>query len=67
MTVSDTGPGPNERAMAALSTGIGVADTRARLEHHFGTRFRFEFLRKPDEFTVLVAIPLRREVQVAVA
>jgi sensor histidine kinase YesM len=61
MTVSDTGPGPNERALAALSTGIGVANTRARLEHQFGTHFRFEFQRHRDGFTVLVSIPLKHD------
>jgi signal transduction histidine kinase len=66
MTVSDTGPGPSERAMASLSTGIGVSNTRARLTTKFGARFRFEFQRHRDSFTVLVAIPLRQE-PVAVA
>jgi two-component sensor histidine kinase len=61
MTVGDTGPGPGERGMAALSTGIGVANTRARLQHQFGTRFRFEFQRHRDDFTVLVGIPFRQE------
>ena len=32
MTVDDTGPGPSERAMAALFTGIGLSNTRARLD-----------------------------------
>ena len=57
----DSGPGPNERAMAALSTGIGVSNTRARLAHQFGARYRFEFQRQRDGFTVLVAIPLRHD------
>jgi signal transduction histidine kinase len=61
MTVTDTGPGPSERAMASLSTGIGVSNTRARLSTKFGARFRFEFQRHRDSFTVLVAIPLRQE------
>jgi signal transduction histidine kinase len=61
MTVTDTGPGPSERAMVALSTGIGVANTRARLGHQFGARFRFEFQRHDLGFTALVAIPFRRE------
>ena len=61
MTVTDTGPGPSERAMVALSTGIGVANTRARLGHQFGARFRFEFQRNDLGFTALVAIPFRRE------
>jgi len=61
MTVDDTGSGPNERAMAALSTGIGVSNTRARLTHQFGSRYRFEFQRHPNGFTVLVGIPYRQE------
>jgi signal transduction histidine kinase len=67
MTVSDTGPGPSERAMASLSTGIGVSNTRARLSTRFGARFRFEFQRHRDDFTVLVAIPFRQELPVAAA
>ena len=59
LMVDDTGPGPSERALAALSTGIGVANTRARLTHQFGPGFRFEFHRQPDGFRVLVAIPFR--------
>ncbi len=61
MTVTDTGPGPSERAMVALSTGIGVANTRARLAHTFGARFRFEFQRHDLGFTALVALPFRPE------
>jgi two-component system, LytTR family, sensor kinase len=61
MLVTDTGPGPSERAMVALSTGIGVANTRARLAHQFGARFRFEFQRSDLGFAALVAIPFRRE------
>jgi len=61
MLVTDTGPGPSERAMVALSTGIGVANTRARLAHQFGARFRFEFQRSDLGFTALVAIPFRQE------
>ncbi|HYN06488.1 MAG TPA: histidine kinase [Vicinamibacterales bacterium] len=61
MTVTDTGLGPSERAMVALSTGIGVANTRARLAHQFGARFRFEFQRHDLGFTALVAFPCRRE------
>jgi two-component system, LytTR family, sensor kinase len=61
MTVEDTGPGPSERAMAALSTGIGVSNTRARLAHHYGREFRFEFQRHREGFAVLVAFPFRSE------
>jgi signal transduction histidine kinase len=64
MTVDDSGPGPSERALAALSTGIGVSNTRARLQHQFGARFRFEFRRREDGFRVLVAIPFRQDAPV---
>jgi signal transduction histidine kinase len=67
LTVDDTGPGPSERALAALSTGIGVANTRARLTHQFGAGFRFEFHRQADGFRVLVAIPFRRDAGAAAA
>lgn len=63
LQVTDDGPGPSERAMAALSTGIGVSNTRARLTHQYGARHRFEFHRQPDAFSVLVAFPYRAAAQ----
>ena len=65
MTVDDTGPGPSERAMAALFTGIGLSNTRARLSFQFGAHYRFEFKRRPGGFAVLIALPYRREAAVA--
>jgi signal transduction histidine kinase len=67
LTVDDSGPGPSEHALAALSTGIGVSNTRARLQHQFGARFRFEFRRRDAGFRVLVAIPFREDPPVAAA
>ena len=67
MTVTDTGTGPGERAVKAFSSGIGVSNTRARLTHQFGARFRFEFQRHRDGFTVLVAIPFRQDTLPAAA
>jgi signal transduction histidine kinase len=61
LTVTDTGPGPSDRDMTALSAGIGVANTRARLTHQFGQNYRFEFRQSAEGFTVLVAIPFRPE------
>jgi signal transduction histidine kinase len=61
ITVDDTGPGPSEKQIAVLSSGIGVANTRARLEHQFGHAFRFELRRHPEGFTVLVAVPWRKD------
>lgn len=66
LTVDDTGPGPSERALAAMSTGIGVANTRARLTHQFGPGFRFEFHRVAGAFRVLVSIPFRLDTGVPV-
>ena len=43
---------PRSRPASASS------NTRARLAHQFGARFRFEFQRHRDGFTVLVAIPV---------
>jgi hypothetical protein len=63
MTVTDTGLGPTELALAALSTGIGVSNTRARLVHQFGAHFRFEFKRHTGGFTVLVALPFREDAE----
>lgn len=65
MTVTDTGSGPSEHVMAALSTGIGVANTRARLQHQFGSDFRFEFQKQDSGFRVLVEIPFRQEPAIA--
>lgn len=62
LSVTDDGPGPSERAMAALSTGIGLSNTRARLSHQYGARHRFEFKRVPGGFTVVVAFPFRTDV-----
>jgi len=59
LSVTDDGPGPSEMALAALSTGIGLSNTRARLSHQFGARHRFEFKRHQHGFTVLVAFPFR--------
>jgi signal transduction histidine kinase len=65
MTVDDTGPGPSERAMAALFTGIGLSNTRARLAYQFGAHYRFEFKRRPGGFAVIIALPHRRETAAA--
>jgi sensor histidine kinase YesM len=59
LTVEDTGSGPSDQQMSVLSTGIGVANTRARLEHQFGSDFRFQLRRHDRGFMVMVAIPWR--------
>ncbi len=59
LAVTDDGPGPSEPALAALSTGIGLSNTRARLSHQYGARHRFEFKRHQGHFSVVVAFPFR--------
>lgn len=56
LSVTDDGPGPSE---PALSTGIGLSNTRARLSHQYGARHRFEFKRHQGGFSVVVAFPFR--------
>ena len=58
LVVRDTGPGLSPEKRTALYTGVGLANTRSRLQHLFGDRHRFEF----DEpagggLAVRIAIP----------
>ena len=43
LVVRDTGPGLSPDTRAALDTGVGLTNTRSRLQHLFGDRHRFEF------------------------
>jgi sensor histidine kinase YesM len=61
LTVTDSGPGPSGSDLPSLSKGIGIANTRARLTHQFGARYRFEFKPAQKGFTVLIAIPFKQE------
>ena len=53
LTVQDTGPGLSH--MSALNKGVGLTNTRSRLEHLFGSRHRLEF-QQPDEGGLVVKI-----------
>ena len=57
--IRDDGVGLSEDALTALHKGIGVSNTRARLQHQFGADFRFEFHRLSQGVAVLVAVPWR--------
>lgn len=59
LEVSDDGVGLSESALIALHKGIGVSTTHARLAHQYGAAYRFEFRRRSDGLTVIVAIPFR--------
>jgi two-component system, LytTR family, sensor kinase len=58
LTVRDTGPGLSAAKLSALNTGVGLTNTRSRLEELFPGRHRFEF-HEPDEggLAVLILIP----------
>jgi signal transduction histidine kinase len=48
LVVRDTGPGLPAAKLTALNTGVGLRNTRSRLEELFPGRHRFEFHEPPD-------------------
>jgi signal transduction histidine kinase len=57
LMVRDTGPGLADAA-PALSKGVGLANTRSRLEHLFGERHRLDFSAPPGGgLAVKIVIP----------
>jgi LytS/YehU family sensor histidine kinase len=61
LQVRDTGAGLSEDALTALQKGIGLSNTRARLECLYGSHSRFEFSNALGGLTVRIVIPLRVE------
>jgi signal transduction histidine kinase len=58
LTVRDTGPGLSAGVQHALQTGVGLSNTRSRLQQLFGDRHRFEFHQPPDGgLAVQIVIP----------
>ena len=58
LVVRDTGPGLSAAKLTALNTGVGLTNTRSRLQHLFGDRHRFEFHEPPDGgLAVRISIP----------
>jgi signal transduction histidine kinase len=59
MQIRDSGDGlPPERLMA-LNRGVGLENTRARLEHLYPSAFQFEFSNLDRGFCVTVRIPFQ--------
>jgi signal transduction histidine kinase len=62
MQVRDNGAGLQVRTLKALRTGIGLSNTRARLECLYGRHYRLEFSDRHGGLSVLIAIPFQRVV-----
>jgi signal transduction histidine kinase len=58
LVVRDNGAGLGSDTLQAFNTGVGLSNTRSRLEHLYGEQQRFEFHRPPDGgLAVTVVIP----------
>jgi len=60
MQVRDNGGGLQVRTLQALRTGVGLSNTRARLDCLYGRHYRLEFSDKHGGLSVLIAIPFQR-------
>ena len=59
--IQDSGCGAPPERLGSSNGGIGVANTRARLEYLYPSAHRFEFANLLDGFRVTVAIPYQAE------
>lgn len=59
--VWDSGYGVAPDRLAALNNGVGLANTRARLEHLYPGAFVFTFANVADGFRVTVGVPYRSD------
>jgi two-component system, LytTR family, sensor kinase len=62
MQVHDNGGGLQVRTLHALRTGVGLSNTRARLECLYGRHYRLEFSDRQGGLSVLIEIPFQRAV-----
>jgi len=60
MSVHDNGGGLQVRTLRALRTGVGLSNTRARLDCLYGRLYRLEFSDKDGGLSVLIEIPFQR-------
>ncbi len=63
MQVHDSGAGLSESALSSLQKGIGLSNTRARLECLYGLDHRFEFSNTSGGLTVRIVVPLHTELR----
>jgi two-component system, LytTR family, sensor kinase len=60
LRVRDNGPGLPGGGEVALGTGVGLANTQARLEQLYGSAHRFELRNRPEGgLEVVLMIPFR--------
>jgi two-component system LytT family sensor kinase len=57
--VRDSGYGVAPERLLALNNGVGLANTRARLEHLYRRSHEFTFANLEDGFCVTIAVPFR--------
>jgi two-component system LytT family sensor kinase len=55
--IRDSGNGLPPERLTALNAGVGLGNTRARLDHLYPSRHQFSFANLPDGFSVAVSIP----------
>jgi two-component system, LytTR family, sensor kinase len=60
MQVRDNGGGLHVGTLKALRTGVGLSNTRARLDCLYGRHYRLEFSDKRGGLSVLIEIPFQR-------
>jgi two-component system LytT family sensor kinase len=59
MEVKDNVVGLSAARLSDFNRGVGLANTRSRLQHLYGSSHRFEFRQPPGGgLSVLIAIPL---------
>jgi two-component sensor histidine kinase len=66
LRVYDSGDGVPSDRLAALNGGVGLSNTRARLEHLYRTAHRFVFTNETVGFCVTIQIPYQIESRDAV-
>ena len=59
--IRDSGNGLSPERLKALNQGVGLSNTRARLEHLYRSNCQFKFSNLPEGFLVAIDIPYQSE------